>query len=105
MFTISLIVMYLVHGAPSIQDIPSALFLLMGIADGVIVGAAYSVNKFRLSKKRAAPKCCDPNKFLAAVLREKLSTLQLESPEYLFLLELIHDLEKCVEREISTIKQ
>ena len=84
MFSISIIVMYLAHGAPSVQDIPSALFLLMGVADGIILGGI--LHTYR--RKRYLCQNVPQRQFLewletsAAAVRVVLSGMKETDPGY-----------------------
>lgn len=60
MFTTAIFIMFLVHGADSISDIPGALFLLMGISDGIILGGVASAVYKRL--KDVSPPANYPKK-------------------------------------------
>lgn len=91
MFTTAILIMFLVHGASSVRDIPGALFLLMGISDGIILGGVASAVYERL-KNVSLPTITQRK--ASDVLRDKLYTMDCKSQEYAILLDIICELEK-----------
>ena len=100
MFTTAIFLMLLVHGTDSIRDIPGALFLLMGISDGIILGGVASAVYKRL-KNVSLPSISQRK--ASEILRDKLYSMDCKSKEHIILLEIICELEKQEKLEQETL--